>query len=405
MKLILGLHHEQKLEAELKLEHQMALTQSMDVFSERLNERAEDSDQSVDDVLLKSIVKELAGSITNETLKQSIEGLMDVDSLRELILARGKPLAFPKSNLEFKKTLKNIVATFFYHGTAQGGKIIFKDAKGYESSKEVDRGNFEEAYLDPGAIEEKISQFGELLRREIAGEGMNAGWARLRHAKEAVQELRPQMDMMVRILEALFSLRREGQAPVSDFLKGLVVEKEAKFIISARLLSRFTTRFSTKIRTGKEEEFKIAFTNLIAEYVLIAMGVLDPEIFQLMSLHKELVKNEKSEKKGGRFWQCRRLKGKPISGKSDQEVLRFITKTARESSDRLCEETNFHALFSGIQMEASNYSGKGELTRNEEFREFLQNEFVEFLSSKSVQKALLKEVKDRWYPELDQFLS
>ncbi|MCB0330213.1 MAG: hypothetical protein KDD70_11125 [Bdellovibrionales bacterium] len=225
------------------------------------------------------------------------------------------------------------------------------------------------------------------------------------------------------LVAALLVRDDEGQPILGNFLRELAIMRKMRFIIADRTMARFSARVGQISKNETASGFSRATTNFVGEYVLCAMGVLDPSIFTLRKgtieeeqanrARKDLAEiginydrtceHYKLQPSGTIFWNRWNVVGQKPSAVTDELVRNFIGSTVGEDQDEILRAGNYDEFFKRIKAIELGSRGKGALLSRAVREEQLREAFVDFIASPALTECLIKLARDKWYPKLDIF--
>jgi len=230
--------------------------------------------------------------------------------------------------------------------------------------------------------------------------------------------LRDSIESVSQILQYIISLNKDGIRPVKSFLEDYNLIQGYRFFVSDRMERRFAHRFSQITKRSKAVDFESAFLNSIGEYLLVGIGVIDSEIFQLGKLDVDLLVGRAGaigseiKKKMGRvnlsstgvifFNRWKTLNRKP-SILTDKLVRDFLTKRLREDREELLAIFGYEDFFENLKVNLFDYNGKR--LSQEEIILLVSQGFNNLLDNTDHKPTLVRLARTSWLPDLDKLVS
>lgn len=219
---------------------------------------------------------------------------------------------------------------------------------------------------------------------------------------------------MIQQFSKLFlALLNYNEKLLYNFLYDTHVLKNLHFnSVSERLAKRFCDRFKNiKSNSTITDAFKIATSNIAAEFVLVSLGIINPEIFCL--LRRNVSEKEIEKRTLEEFYES--LKSNPAKSKehsdlqssgtvfrnqyfvqgikrskiTDEKIRAFIIKTFRMSSDEILEAMQFDAGFKNITEQLLKLGCKPE---KDELESILNKALSTMLGQEGFQTLVIKKV-------------
>lgn len=376
----------------------------------------------------------------NDLFDKNIETVIDAipdAQLKEVAQAQFKDLRLRLALLDYSadfcrfstKTVVNFTNNFIFdinNGVFPG---INKDEKGNEvvdwlRPLKPKRDTYQRALVKPEAVEQEIQELNNLVRQQgTVKPGTMAYINELTEALRIKELYGPVINNATYVLGRVLTQRDQKNRPVLlDFLQELTVLKKLNFIFSERIQKRFVKKFFRINKNSKQEGFKHDFLNTIGEYVMVGMGVVEPDLFsrQQADLNDEYYLQAKDslgklgvdldklldyydlQGSGTIFWNRWAVKGQKLGFITDELVRDFITQTVRADGEEILTAVDFDNFFAHAKLLIT----EGQKKSKEE-RESLSNEIAELLvktlDKTEVNKTLIELIKNKWYNKLDIF--
>ena len=376
----------------------------------------------------------------NDLFDKNIETVIDAipdAQLKEVAQAQFKDLRLRLALLDYSadfcrfstKTVVNFTNNFIFdinNGVFPG---INKDEKGNEvvdwlRPLKPKRDTYQRALVKPEAVEQEIQDLNNLVRQQgTVKPGTMAYINELTEALRIKELYGPVINNATYVLGRVLTQRDQKNRPVLlDFLQELTVLKKLNFIFSERIQKRFVKKFFRINKNSKQEGFKHDFLNTIGEYVMVGMGVVEPDLFsrQQADLNDEYYLQAKDslgklgvdldklldyydlQGSGTIFWNRWAVKGQKLGFITDELVRDFITQTVRADGEEILTAVDFDNFFAHAKLLIT----EGQKKSKEE-RESLSNEIAELLvktlDKTEVNKTLIELIKNKWYNKLDIF--
>lgn len=418
-----GMRMEQRpsLQIEQSARHELRqeLVQKMGYHAESIRDAGPDAS----DNLLQSVLDGILDGLDDENLREGLRTLFSDGAFRQKILDSAALLAVPTP-----EHVRDVVLNYFYD--AHRGEFPIEDAggEGQEEGREPEvvktpYARFREAFITPSTTREKIAESVRLLPEQKASGGDPTGLERVRD--EAVDALRAtdlsrsHIETLMLALNAVLKKREGGKPGLSDFLRDVAVMEKLDFILSERVQRRFADKFSRVGEKTSSESMKNAFLNAIGEYVLVSMGIVHPDVFQLnrgmrdISAYEDaksdfsdagldlddLLRQSRLQGPGTFFLHRWKTLGRAPSPITDELVRAFITQTVRADAERILEAAGYEAFFEKVRSTCR----EGELKDKEEVANDLCSELAETLAEETFETVIINLIRDKWYAKLDMF--
>ncbi len=244
----------------------------------------------------------------------------------------------------------------------------------------------------------------------------------LRDAIDVATLLKPHIKGVSSSFDLLSRLKDSEGTPFKDFFRDLVVLPRISFLVSERMMMRFSDRFRQMGKNSKQSEYEIPFGNTVADYALVSMGVVSPQLFALKSqsfdeiayndmklLLKEdghdldaLMKHYRLQIEGTFYWNRWAVQGRRQTRITDEWVREFSTKTVRAELPDILDAADFDDVFREAKqiVEANGKSVEGCKQTDEQLRELLLTTFTD----DGFKEFLVGKIKGPWYAKMMEML-
>lgn len=387
----------QKLEArkELSLEQQRALSE--------LSETSRDQTLDVAETGLHNHLVAAAGTLFPP--EAQIEKIFDKALCREMCqnpegLATGQ---LPQIRLFYAQQVwEQHRGQFNQEGSVNSFKVIKPD--------------FITAFRNPGHLQSEIKKSLEYVRaaRDKDISSMMGRIHEMEDALKVAELLEEYVGPMAQATHTLLTQDHTEQSPSApiSYLRELAFAERANSIISERTLKRFGERTKGSFLRSPEN-FKNPFLNTIAEYLLVSMGVVSPDIFKLHT--HEIEQNEYKDLKddlakagldltailkyydlkesGTIFWNRWAVKGVKPSRAADDQVRAFITDACRNPKHGILEGLQYDIFYERLKSEVG-------MAEPDDKKTTARNTLVEHLEQPHIQTFVNNLCKTTLYPEI-----
>lgn len=391
---------------------ELALSQSLALAVSK--SRPPGSPGNPGDILAK-ILHKIADVVANKQLQSAVQGLAGNKSFVDGLLSHREDLAVLRSG-----RLEQFAADHIYTTSTQDGKFIHATDGAGKPLLDPPKTTgilFRRALLEPEGLEHEMRAFQEMMQSSAAERVTSlTEHSEMITAQNVAKQIRPFFENFCALLELVFAKKAEGEVTVAQFLREAVILDQLDLVMSERLIKRFVRRFKrvgAKAQAGQYEE---AMLNTIAEYTLISMGVISPDIFTLQRGEVDTEALDAAEtklsevgidlnsvlahydlKRSGNIFWYRYATTKMTPGRASEHLVRgFITDTVRKDRDVILAALGYEEVFEQIRL------AKAE-SNLEDFPEVITEGLTELLGGEKFQKAHLALLR-KWYPRLEQML-
>ncbi len=320
--------------------------------------------------LLNSVIDYAVGHIEHAGIRGMVQEMLTDGQLRAVLLSSAESIASNPSDA----IIAQCALDWIYE--SHRGRFDFETNGQHSESVELVKGSFTRAFFNPESLAgeiQSLTEFAQKKDRNLDLSSLMASRRELVVAQAVIAGLRESVDAYtIAIKQALGAKSSDGSRPLMEFLSDLTALRNARFIISDRMEKRFAQRFIKMSRLSKPEEFETAFLNSIAEYTLVGMGTLDPELFK--PYRGEIVERLRftgsTEQSANRIanrvgnparifhWQRWNVIGKQHTPVTDALIRDFITRRVREEKDSIISAFMYTQLFWEIKDEIYEPNGK-----------------------------------------------
>ena len=415
---------EQKLSPEQRLEAKQSLSLKM---SQDLSEIMNKTYGNKEDIL-KKVIDDSIENITDDQLKQGLSLMFnDTKLVNEIVEHRGNLMMLNKENL------LDLTGDYLYNSnegvfeTGSEEKDIKQNDGTFQEKQTVldklNKGTFNEALLRGERLKKETEKLEEIYKQYKDDSSYKHLPLEILENKKALNLIENSISQIETIKNACFyvlTLKNKDGSSAHDLVKEMVILDKLMMTLSERIQKRFSARFSSITEKSKSDNNKVAFLNTVGEYVLVAMGIISPELFDLRKgyleeeeykdLKQKLLKDDvdidkifsyyKLSGPGTIFvnrWKTIGIKPCKIT---DEKIREFITETAGKDGDEILKAIGFDDFFEEIKR--INIDAKTVEERKDmqiELRKVLQNKFEE----EKTKEVLLRLIKEKWYSKLDMF--
>ena len=365
--------------------------------------------------ILRRILANIADSICNPKLKTAVTALISEKALLKAFLSHKESLAVLRAG-----RIEDFAAGHIYSMSTQDGKFVhMTDAEGHllPEPPKTSRTFFTEALLAPEVFVKKVTENEEMIRAvtKNVGDAAIEEHSEMVAATRVAEQVRPLFENFTALLQLIFAKKAEGEVTVAQFLRDATILEKLDLIMSERLIGRFLKRFRRIGPNAQAAYFEEAMLNTVAEYTLISMGVISPEIFALQRGHvaseayeaagEELEKvgisltsvleHYNLKASGSLFWYRYSTTKVIPSNRSEQAVRGFITDTVRKDRVEILKAINYERLFVSLK--------EAKVSSPEEFSDSATEALTAELGSDVFQGKYLALLR-KWYPKLEALL-
>lgn len=396
----------------LEQRHEMALQMAGDINDHFEFDSADAPKKSYDHV-----VKSLAILEVNEEIRNAIEATMLHWAIKNHVLQ--SPTVFAN---EQRANLLDVIGGAYFE--MAGGSFSLQG----NMDARTTMGLFKKAIKSPDEMAVAIEKTRTLLQEDERGETTSAGTMQnleeTTNALSAAEALRPSIESTRSIMVALLNFPINGQKPLRDFFRDMIVFKNITPIISERIQSRYATRALQISRKDESKNMVHATMNMVGEYALASMGVIAPDLFirrsgemdeksyedarsilakEGMNLDEQLKKYKLQDSGTFYFHRYATLDHKP-SYITDELVRSFITETVRKNTEAVLIALEYQNDFFPKMKQAvttnNDKSIEGRKNAHDEVRELM----IVALGSQKFKEFLRDMIAGAWYEKLSVFM-
>lgn len=275
-----------------------------------------------------------------------------------------------------------------------------------------------QAFENPDEVEAEISRLEDLMRAQHEQGGNVTGLMNEikenRTALEVHQELLPLVTNSVALLTLAYTIKDEtGNSYLRSFFRDMLISSKLRFIASDRIIARFAGRFINIKRNSKPKDHALAVVNTVFEYMLVAIGIVSPELFTLnfaknevdeevlgdtQQEFKAICKHWNLNTEGTFFWSRWALIGQKPSAVTDTKIRDMMRLFQREDADAVLQAVEFDELYKETVETLDKFDDE-EINR-EEAKSELRGSIAASLGSEVVTTLIIKLLQEKWYRRL-----
>lgn len=377
--------------------------------------------------LLANVVGRVISSLEDPNLREALKAVFSDPQFLDRIMMDAPVLMKPT-----KKAVHECVARHFFDAHQGAFSVVEPEEKEQETHSEQKTSvvkfpyeTFSRALSSPDELKMELATLNQEVRSN-SGEGLMMRRREIKDALITAEMAKESLDLLERALALLLTTKEsgapEGAEPLlREFLTEYVVLRKLAFTISDRMQKRFASSFN-RARRGESGRLEEAFLNTIGEYVLISMGIIDPDIF---SLRKQVIEKEEADELRKTFKEvgisyddlCKKyaLKGEgkifwnrwatlqvPATLDTDDRIRDFITKSVRDERGAILAAARYPEMFEEVLEAKEEHQGRSKEDVME-LQDALRAIIAKTLEEEDVKETLKGLIKKRWYPELQTF--
>ncbi|MFI3158165.1 MAG: hypothetical protein QX199_18625, partial [Methylococcaceae bacterium] len=308
--------------------------------------------------------------------------------------------------------------------------VYFSEQKGqffdddFDKERQVSLTILEQTLKNPERTQKDLDDSNRLLRqnRDTAGQEIVRRISELKRAQEIVAFLKPSIQAFSTFLRSLLQQPdvKTGKT-LGDFLREAAVVQQFFPVVSERIERRLVASMEKIAGHQDAKSFEHATLNSIADYALVGMGVLAPELFELRGVGPELIKDTTQhfaelgisqegmlrlfgeQQKTGLFWHRWKTTSVDRGPLTDLEIRAFVTELLRKDRERLLAAFDYGVFFEGSkQLSAEWKAARGEARDVESYA--MRVHAGEMLHDEDLNKVIVALASGPWYAELDRLL-
>ncbi len=405
------------MSAELRQEMRMRLAAQMrDSMRAILPDGTGDDPQELYDIMLATVIGQIAESEIQNAARVILGGN---DGIKQLLLS--KPVL---TETKQPHALRLATLESLYDRTS--GIEVLNEVNGKEVPETIKttKGAMRAALENP----EKLAGDAETLMNINVTGDINSRMEQVREMTNALAITRMFGPYLQNIEQVVAFVQRipdsQGQLLFREFFRDMIVLDKLTYFVSEKIQNRFAKRFMHIGKTETNQKLAIPFLNSVGEFLLVSMGVIQPE---LMVLKKGNVDDEQyneckrmMEESGidldalmrhynlktkGSFWFHRwAVKGQRSSAVTDEQVLSFITTEIRACGPELLQTLNFDELVDEVRNLQAEYAASSAKEDRADFEQKLRELLVKHLTSKEAEGRLVQLIKNRLFPAFIRFM-
>lgn len=247
-------------------------------------------------------------------------------------------------------------------------------------------------------------------------------YRRLEKSLQITELLKPSIDQLAAFVRIVLSARdpQTGETIQACIREQAIVEKFFP-LASARVEQRLVTSMQKIAAKDGPERFEHATLNSIGESLLVALGVLAPELFEIKHLSNETLEDgERSfaelgydvaamrhlfeeRKAKGVFWHRWKTTTVKPGALTDLAVREFITEHLRQDRVAVLEACQYPEFFAQSQELAVERRAAKEPTERAILTATMESHAMEMLGGAGLHECLKKLSAGSWYRDLDTF--
>lgn len=398
---------------ELSLSTTMTLCQKLSAILRALRSDGNNNPPEVLDDVINAVIA-LFGD--KPEIQTALKALFASPIVRELMLRERRSFAVPTQS----KIAMFALGCVYELSTTNG---VFNYAHGADGKMLLNppsttRAYLKEAHFDTEKFARSEAVHREMVRTLQASEVTDARLLEINQMRDALLiagYIKPDIETFTNAMLLLLAKRDStGRSLLKDFMLDASVLDSLDLVLSERLQRRFVKRFG-RVKHNGPDVYEEAFTNTVAEFVLMSMGIISPDIFVLQKgeVSKELfaaVSNDMEgtgismsgllrhyglSPEGGFFWNRYKVLGHRPCRITDELIKKFILETVRADQKELFRISAYREDFFPSVAEICEYPAD---EREEPLRELL----IELFESSEFQEGLMPLLK-KWYKHLNVF--
>lgn len=377
--------------------------------------------------LLKKVIERLIVVAQPPALQEALRAVSEEPRFLAEVISGASKLMRPT-----KRAIQETVIQQFY--TAHRGEFRIhdeteQDPEGSRQDQSIEPTKFPmetfmRAFFSPGELAAEYELMEGELKKRTGDEGPLRRRREIKGAIEVAHAAQGHIQLLEQALTYFLTAKEtptEARPLLQEFLTEYIVLGNLSFTISDRMQRRFASSFM-RARPNEEERLENAFLNTIGEYVLISMGVIDPEIFRLQKMvideeeakrlrqvfaevglsYDEICRKYALKGEGKIFWNRWATRGVPIGLDTDEQIRAFITESIRTQRERILVDANYSGLFQEV-LEAKEENAGSRKENVASLQDALREIIAETLQEGRLQDTLKELIKNVWYPELQKF--
>ncbi len=275
------------------------------------------------------------------------------------------------------------------------GEYPLQSASGSTEQCKVNLPNLHLALLEPKKVRAEINTLQATIKRGGGGQGTVEAIRGYAHSLQVAEALKAQV--INPYLPLIEKLVKGGN--VNYFLVEHLLAKSFTPIVAERTLNKFAQQTVSGISRQTPEKFATPFLNVLGQYILVSMGVIDPTVFQLrkgdvdmrdlsndlrrhgVDLDK-LLQRYNLQKSGTVFANRWALKGVRLTRETDEAVRDFIVGEVRKHAQSLLDAMGYREFFLNLRTELMD-------TESDDRGNVAREHLVKFLESPAASHAIL----------------
>lgn len=395
----------QKLEQSLeqKIEQRIEIIQRMGLRLSQILKASEANPENY----WAGLIQFLAQRIKDVNLRAGFESLLTNQFLMNRLL-----ISSEESLTKLLTPNKNVLTEI-----AIDAMFKMKQAPG-EEPIETNIALVQNAFKDPTKAEAEINQIEGLMRsmheRGEDTRGLMQQLKEQRNAQEVEKELRPMVDNIVALLLFAYRMPNENnESYLRNYFRDMLIAHKLRFIASDRIVARFAGRFINIGTEAKPKEHVMAVINTIFEYMLVAIGIISPNLF-ILNWSKSDVDEEVLDPANAElhmlankwnlnlnetfFWNRWAVVNQKPSAITDNKIRDMVKLFQEEDGKKVLETIDYEQLFKNIIATLQDFKS-GEIHRNDA-KDQLRATIADVLTENALADLLIQLLQTKWYDRL-----
>lgn len=406
----LEMRQSQKLDLEQSLEQRQSLRLA---FTQRLEELfhfgGDAPEKLIDDVLGRAFA-----GLPAPSRKIFQETLGAFPTIGQEMTKHANLLALTNAN-----RLSEFAVTVFY--TMQNGEFFEDDAE--KNDRRVSLNDLVKTLHDPTwAVRERDQTKRLMATQANAGSGLADTFARLQKSIQLAELLKPSIEQLVGFVRAVLAAKdpQTGETIQAYVREQAILEKFFP-LASERVERRLVESLKRIGPRDSSERFEHATLNAVGESLLVGLGVISPELFELqhfsdddreeaemkfaeLGFDVQALRRLFGEKKeSGVFWHRWKTTTVKPGALTDVAIRDFITEHLRKDRDEILTACEYQEFFDRAQELAIERRSAHNIEDRDIALNSLQSHVAEMLGSEPLHECLKKLAAESWYRDLDKF--
>lgn len=369
-------------------------------------------------IRISSIIEQILASITSVQLRTAVtEFVRSCNDLDKALVDSRELLAVASPD-----RVKQFIVEHIFRSNTENGRFIHAKQDGIATTDDLPKtrvDHFLKAYFEPKKFKVATEVYHQMLQGSRGNVYSVDEYSEMVVATNMVTEIRSLLDTACLVMQYIFQVKSTDGSPIlQSYLRDLVILENLRFLLSERLLKRYVNRFKKLPASARHQDYEEMILNTIAEFTLLSMGIISPNIFELKRVPRDteqyqgvveslkkigvdldsLMKRYRLSTTVDIIWFSRYSTAKVRSCATSETVVRtFITDTVRADRVALLEAVEYEHLFGRIK------ESKQDNTDDETFAEDIVAMLNESLSAQKFQDTLIALLR-KWYPKFECLL-